>query len=166
MNYGAACNVEGDIEGDEISPNDLVPYLEMETENQHTLVPYPYPELKYHDTDQLGNSPPVAASAPFSVANATPQTYLLNRFTAGGSSGALIGNQITCKSLSYHLGISTVSTTQAYVRVCFIWDKQPNGANLPAEPFIFSTAIAFSFQNVNTRNRFIVLRSLELPLGS
>lgn len=165
LGYAVAPNVDDDLKPLEIQPCDEIPYMQLELHAAtHTDTEYPQPELKYFDTDILGNSPPVATQPPVQILNFAPFVVCINQIAQGTQTGQRVSNQITCKSLSYHLVVNTAGNAQQFCRLSFVWDRQPNGGPVPAEPSIYSSLVAFAFPNINTRDRYVILRTIELPL--
>lgn len=78
------------------------------------------------------------------------------------------GNQITIKSaaMRFEVDLPALPANQLPTsgRIMLIWDRQPNGT-VPGFTTIFSSASYLAFANVNTRERFVVLRNQQWSLS-
>lgn len=157
--------VDTDLESADVWPEDAPAYIQMEDDSVHTDSTYPLPELKYIDTDHNGNSPPATGTSAVVINNFSPTLVCLNAIDSGATGFDLIGNKITVKSLAYHFGVN-INTDPAlvFLRIAFIWDKQPNGV-VPSPSLVYANNLAFAHPNINTRERFIILKSYEFPLA-
>jgi len=138
------------------------PYTVLTQSGRHSNPVYPKPELKIYDADVNAASPPTATQ--FNITN-TGTVACVNAMVTGTGVQNFIGNQISVKSAAYRfeldLGTTPVATSG---RVLLIWDKQPNGSLATwADIFAFSTYLSFS--NVNTRDRFVILRNDQFSLS-
>lgn len=141
------------------------PYKTLTTGNRHTNPVYPKPELKLYDADHAGVSPPATPAAAITNAGTV---VCCNRMVTGTGVQQFTGNQVAVKSVAYRFEVDLPATSANQVmtsgRVMLVWDKQPNG-NIAAYTDIFSTASYLSFANVNTRERFVILRNDQISLS-
>lgn len=142
------------------------PYLTLTSGQRHTNPVYPKPELKIYDCDQTGVSPPSAAAAS-AITNAGT-VVCLNKLVTGTGVQNFLGNQVSIKQASYRFELDLPALPANQVptsgRVLLIWDKQPNGVTA-AFTDIFASASYLAFGNVNTRERFVILRNDQFSLS-
>lgn len=140
------------------------PYKVLTTGQRHTNPVYPKPELKIFDCDQAATTPPPSPAVLTNIPN-TGDVVCVNAVPSGTGVGGFTGNQVSVKSVAYRveldLGATPLPTSG---RVLLVYDKQPNGT-LATWTDIFSTAQYLSFGNVNTRERFVVLRNDQFSLS-
>lgn len=138
------------------------PYRVLTGGQRHTNPVYPKPECKIYDTDVAAASPPTSTLYPITNVGVVS---CVNTIPTGTGVGGFTGNQVSIKSAAYRfeldLGTTPVATSG---RVLLIWDKQPNGA-LAAFTDIFAFPNYLSFANVNTRERFVILRNDQFSLS-
>lgn len=138
------------------------PYRVLTSGNSHTNPIYPKPECKIYDADHKGISPPASAAA--SILN-TGSVFCLNQMITGTGVQQFTGNQVSMKSLAYRfevdLGPTPLPTSG---RVLVVWDKQPNGTTASWTD-IFASASYLAFGNVNSRERFVILRNDQFSLS-
>lgn len=141
------------------------PYRTLTNTQRHTNSVYPKPECKIYDADQAGVSPP---ATPAQNLPATGTVVCVNQLVTGSGVQNFTGNQITIKSVAYRFEVDLPASAANQVmtsgRVMLIWDRQPNGA-VPAYNVIFSSASYLAFANVNTRDRFVILRNDQISLS-
>lgn len=138
------------------------PYRVLTSNQRHTNPIYPRPECKIYDADHAGVSPPATAAA--SIPN-TGTVVCVNQMVTGTGVQQFVGNQVTIKSAAMRFEVDLGATpAPTSGRVMLIWDKQPNGA-VAGFTTIFSSASYLAFANVNTRERFVVLRNQQFSLS-
>lgn len=85
--------------------------------------------------------------------------------TQGTGSGSRYGDRCYINSIQLRWYANAQSSTNVnYLRVCLVWDKQPNGA-LPTSPQPFDAATLVSFKDPDFSNRFMILRDWRIQLG-
>lgn len=141
------------------------PYRVLTSTQRHTNPLRPRPELKIYDADHAGVSPPATPAA--NIPN-TGVVVCVNQMITGTGTQNFVGNQITIKQASMRFEVDLPATPANQVptsgRVMLIWDRQPNGA-VPAFNTIFSSNSYLAFANINTRDRFVVLRNQQFSLS-
>lgn len=140
------------------------PYRTLTSGQRHSNPVYPRPECKIYDADQTGAPPSGTPSS--TVISDLGTVVCLNKLITGTGVTNFLGNQISIKSLSYRyeLDLPATNAVPTSGRVLLIWDKQPNGATA-AYTDIFQLANYLSFANVNTRERFVILRNDQYSLS-
>jgi len=106
--------------------------------------------------------------APASYAcNTTGSVTALNLVATGTDYTDRIGRKIQMKSCNIigHFLPEDSSVSPTLCRVMLIYDKEPNGAALPAITDILKTADSRDQLNLDNRDRFIVLRDMFVALG-
>lgn len=141
------------------------PYRVLTSNQRHTNPLYPRPECKIYDADQAGVSPP--ATSPVSI-NSSGTVVCVNQMLTGTGVQQFTGNQVTIKSVAMRFEVDLPPAPASQVptsgRVMLIWDRQPNGT-VASFTTIFSSASYLAFANVNTRERFVVLRNRQYSLS-
>lgn len=134
------------------------PYQQLTSGSRHTNPLYPPPEVKFLDT--------ALASFPISSTGGIG-SFCFNAVAQGITGANRIGQQINCKSLSYHLNFDQATATpeSANIRVIIFWDKQANGGTPTVAQLIQGTATINSFLNISNKERFVVLRNITVSLS-
>jgi len=101
--------------------------------------------------------------------------FLLNGAIAQGDSDTTrTGNHLTMTNISIHGEVWMVATTAINVsdtafnddvRVMIVYDKQANGTALTSIGDLLTTANINSFRNMDTLERFIVLKDKKVKIG-
>lgn len=143
------------------------PYSLLSNGVRHTNPVYPKPECKMYDATQTGATPPPATPVNTPIPN-TGLVACLNQLVTGSGVQNFTGNQITVKSVAYRYELDLPATAAnqrpTSGRVMLIWDRQPNGQAADYTE-IFSTSNYLAFANVNTRERFVILRNDQYSLS-
>lgn len=94
---------------------------------------------------------------------------LLNGLATGDDYNNREGRRINICNINSRIFIfpnsAATSPTGDIIRYMIIYDNQPNGA-APAVLDILETANMFSFNNLNNRERFLILKDSWIPLKS
>lgn len=139
------------------------PYRVLTSGQRHSNPIYPKPECKIYDADHAGVSPPATAAQ--AITN-TGTVVCLNQMVTGTGVQQFTGNQVSIKQCSYRyeLDLPATGAVPTSGRVLLIWDKQPNGT-VAAFTDIFQQASYLAFGNVNSRERFVILRNDQFSLS-
>jgi len=119
-------------------------------------------EKKFLDTNLS------AALGEFATGGVVQATYCV--MASGAGNGQRIGNRITVTNINAHLNImsgisnSNPGMNNTIVRVILGIDKQANGA-APDVGDVLQTASPYSFRNMYTLNRFVILKDKLLALN-
>lgn len=138
-------------------------------------------EIKTFDTSYTDSTPyelpefvDITFSESFLTSDETGGGCCINEIVQGTGSSQRIGSKITIKSIRLRCTLSCATATTNSVRICLVYDKQPNLA-FPTLATIFqdSTATTSFVSSLNMSNvrRFVVLRdsistfNTDGPLG-
>lgn len=100
------------------------------------------------------------------VCDTTGTVTLMNGVAQGTDYTNRVGRKFVNLTVQLEGSIQPLDTTTGPTkcRVMIIYDKQPNGA-LPAITDVLSASSSNSFMNLNNRDRFIVIRDINVTIG-
>ena len=126
---------------------------------------YPPPEVKSIELPTAGSS----AGTSLALTNAGVVVALNDDIVSGTSLNTATGNQYTVQSLSYNFSLPSSIADSTIARLSIVWDRQPNGVTATYGDIYstsgtsFSATNVFAHQNLDNRQRFIILRTFLFP---
>jgi len=101
------------------------------------------------------------------VVNTTGSVTLLNGVATGDDATDRTGRKIQCESVQIRGFVypEDDNTTAQMGRVMLVWDKQSNGGSAPAITDILTAATGTAFNNLNNRERFVIIRDHKFVFG-
>ncbi|AXL65947.1 putative capsid protein [Circular genetic element sp.] len=141
------------------------PYRRLTSTDRHQSSVYPRPELKFLDSNALGD--PYTGSSPQPITTAG-NVYCLVEIPAGTGPNQRVGQQASIHSCAYRYEIDLPATPANQVptsgRVIMFWDKTPQ-SNYPTVPQVLTNANYLAFMNLINRDRFVILRNHQFSLS-
>lgn len=97
----------------------------------------------------------------------TGSVTVLNALANGTSAITRIGDKVTMTAVQLRGFIGPVDETTAdsLCRIMLVYDKSSNGGALPAITDILKSSTSNSFNNLDNRRRFTVLRDVKVAIG-